>query len=507
MNISLQLTFNGLHRRKGAGCYIWPTKDGLREDEPMTVMNNKGKPRSLCFFILILLLICMLGSAAATDVKVMSAPLVTLSTSTNGMVRVYLSSLGNPSKLNITVDGSYSINGSSNQALTSGEKIAVNFTSSTGKLSITRNGVTTDMGSQFALRRHSTSGTNGLVISESTSNPYPGDLRFIVDKVSTGYKLYTVAYIYIEYYLYGVLPYEMGNSAHLEALKAQAIAARTYTLRAMQSRTGSIYDVVDTTNDQVYRGTPSGNANCKAAVDGTKGIVVMNGSSLTGTFYTASNGGQTEASKNIWGGSGYSYLNVKDDPFDLANPDSRKLTATVYGDAQSGSQNASLKALLNAKAASVVQNMGYSGSASVVTVTRINSITPHTPKYPDPSRLYTKMDFGLTVRTKDSSGATVEVPAAVTCEIFGDLEGMLGMSITSSDNELWTVTKSGSNFILNARRYGHGVGLSQRGAMQMGRLGYTYDQIVGFYYEGCKRVQHNFTNTILSPIVAGQDSQ
>ena len=499
--------FHGFTQEDGAGCQIGPTKDGLREVEPMTVMKKMGKLRALSFFILVSLLVCMLGSAAATDVQVKSAPLVTLSSSTNGMVRVYLSSMGNPSTLNITVAGSYSINGSTSQALSNGEKVTVNFNSTTGKLTITRNGVTTDMGSQFALRRHSTSGSNGLIIAESTSNPYPGDLRFIVDKVSTGYKLYTIAYIYMEYYLYGVLPYEMGNSAHLEALKAQAIAARTYTLRKMQDRAGSIYDVVDTTNDQVYRGTPSGYANCKAAVDGTKGIVVMNGSSLTGTFYTASNGGQTEASKNIWGGSGYSYLNVKDDPFDLGNPDSVKKTATVYGDALSGSQNASLKSLLNSKAASAVQAMGYNGSSSVVTVTKINNITPHTPKFADPSRLYTKMDFALTVRTKNSAGSTVEVPAIVTCEIFGDLEGMLGMSISSSQNELWTVTKSGSNFVLNARRYGHGVGLSQRGAMQMGRMGYTYDQIVGFYFEGCKRVQHNFTNTILSPIVSGQDSQ
>jgi peptidoglycan hydrolase-like amidase len=256
MNFLLQLAFNGLHRRNGEGCQIWPTKDGLREDEPMTVMNKRGKLRSLSFFIFILLFIGLVGSAAASDVQVMSAPLVTMTAPTNGMVRVFLSSMGNPSKLTITVDGSYSINGSSSQALVNGEKITVNFISSTGKLSITRNGVTTDMGSQFAFRRHSTSGTNGLIIDEAnTKNPYPGDLRLIVDKLSSGYKLYTIAYIYIENYLYGVLPYEMGNSAHLEALKAQAIAARTYTLKAMQSRAGSIYDVVDKPMTK-YTGVP-----------------------------------------------------------------------------------------------------------------------------------------------------------------------------------------------------------------------------------------------------------
>lgn len=75
----------------------------------------------------------------------------------------------------------------------------------------------------------------------------------------------------------------------------------------------------------------------------------------------------------------------------------------------------------------------------------------------------------------------------VTCDIFDELESLLSMGIQSLDNELWSVSKSGSNFVLEARRYGHGMGMSQRGAMYMAKLGYTYDQILGFYYDGCKR--------------------
>ncbi|MGN0971378.1 MAG: SH3 domain-containing protein, partial [Aristaeellaceae bacterium] len=77
------------------------------------------------------------------------------------------------------------------------------------------------------------------------------------------------------------------------------------------------------------------------------------------------------------------------------------------------------------------------------------------------------------------------------------------MSINASKNELWSVEQTGASFVLYARRYGHGVGMSQRGAMQMGSLGYTYDQILGFYYEGCKRVQYTFTHTILSSLDSG----
>ena len=70
----------------------------------------------------------------------------------------------------------------------------------------------------------------------------------------------------------GVLPYEMDNSFPLEALKAQAVAARTYALKKMSVQAAT-YDVVDTTSDQVYNGTPSGNARCAQAVQETSGIV------------------------------------------------------------------------------------------------------------------------------------------------------------------------------------------------------------------------------------------
>lgn len=54
--------------------------------------------------------------------------------------------------------------------------------------------------------------------------------------------------------------------------------------------------------------------------------------------------------------------------------------------------------------------------------------------------------------------------------------------------------------MLTVRRYGHGIGMSQRGAQQMANLGYTYDQILGFYYENCVRMQYTFTHTILPPV-------
>lgn len=458
--------------------------------------------QKLATLLMSLCLLCPTVSGFAesiSSVSVEAAPLTTASSAVDGMVRVYLSSLGTPSTLTLTISGSYSL--STGVSLTSGETVTVGFSSSSGAITLTRNGVKTNMGTYFAFKRHSTTGTNGILIAQARkpSNPYPGDISFQSVQLSSGsYKLYTVAHVYIESYLYGVLPYEMGSSAPTEALKAQAVAARTYTVRMMSSRASGYYDVVDTTSDQVYNGTPSGNTTCEAAVNATKGIVLKYGSSYTATYYSASNGGQTESIANIWGTSGYSYLSVKDDPFDYANPNSTVKKATVYASCSSSSNNSSLMALLKTKAVSALSSAGYSATSSNTTLGTITAIVAHTPKYSSPSRLYTKMDFTLTATTLNSAGATVTATTTVTCGIFTELESLLSMSIQSSTNELWSVTQSGSTFTLSARRYGHGLGMSQRGAMYMGTLGYSYAEILGFYFTGSTRVGCTFTNTILA---------
>ena len=447
--------------------------------------------RSLCLFMCLVLMMTGFSASFANAEYIESAPLVKASTR-NGMVRVYLSSMGNPTKIDITVAGSYTADGKTDMALTRGETLSVSFDMSTGYMTMNRGGKTYDMGREMVLRRHAANGANGLRIAQTRmpDNLYPGDLRLVAQKSGNTWRMYAIVHVYIESYLYGVVPYEMGNSAHLEALKAQAVAARTYTLNKMNIRSGSLYDVVDTTADQVYYGNSDTTENCSAAVDATRGIVVMNGTELTGTYYTASNGGQMESAANGFGSSGLSYLTVKDDPFDLTNSASVVRRATVYADYNHADQHASLKALLSSRAKSA-----FGADAEIV---RINAVTPHTPMYASPSRLYTLMDFDVTVRR--SSGSTNGV---LTLDIFSDLEKLLGMSINTRENELWSVENRGDRFVLSARRFGHGVGMSQRGAMQMGAQGYTYDQILGFYYNDCRRVQYTFTHTVLSPLEDG----
>ena len=442
----------------------------------------------------LLLALCLLLGAFALPAGaegVSSAPLTVREGAVNGMVRVYLSSLGQPGTVNLTICGSYSLDGSDGTAFAYGSSAAVYFNSSTGHLTLSYNGTSTDMGTDFRLRRHERAGDNGIKIRQSreSSNLYPGDLQFKTVLSGGTYRLYVIAHVFIEDYLYGVLPYEMGNGSALEALKAQCVSARTYTVRAMEASSARSYDLVDTTTDQVYNGTPSGNARCRQAVDETRGIVAMNDSAYTATYYTASNGGQIESVRNIWGSSAYDYIRVKDDPYDYQN---RNAVVKSFRVSASGTQsNATLGALLINKAREVF-------GASSVTVNAVTAVTPHTPRYAAPSRLYTKLDFAVNV-TADGA----EKSGTLTFDIFSELESRLGMSINNDNNELWTVTRTTAGFTVEARRFGHGTGLSQRGAMRMGELGYTYDRILGFYFEGCRRVQYSFTRSVYSALGTG----
>ena len=275
--------------------------------------------KRLAALLLALLLTLFLLPSAWADSGVVGG------TTVSGTVRVYLSSISSLTAVDVSIAGSYSVGGDTSRALSRGQNIRVS--NSGGTLMMTANGQTQTMGSRFKLRRHQTSGENGVRIAQARypASLYPGDIEFI----AKGGNVQIVVHVYMEDYMLGVLPYEMDNSFPLEALKAQAVAARTYALKKMSVQAAT-YDVVDTTSDQVYNGTPSGNARCAQAVQETSGIVGTVGGEYMASYYTASNGGQTESVKNAWGSGSYSYLQVKDDPYDLRNGATIEKSVTFY---------------------------------------------------------------------------------------------------------------------------------------------------------------------------------
>ena len=414
--------------------------------------DTRARARSLrrrfsAVFLTAALLLCAcfapLNAAAASD----------------GMIRVRLTRLGSRSSLSFTPTCAYYVDGNTARPIPAGAQATVEIVG--GELYLTVNGALTSLGSSCTLARSQRGACGIRFTSPAYSSLYCGDLMLSV----SGGSIVPILRIYVEDYLYGVVGYEMSNSWPLEALKAQAVAARNYALRCMSTRSSRAYHVVDTSTDQVFRGYEGGYARVIQAVDETRNMALYAGSTIASCYYSASNGGQTEATRNVWGGN-LSYSTVKDDPYDLANPSATAKRATIRRDA-TGLDARLAQALLDGAAA-----QGAAGASLV----SILDIEPHTPKYASPSRLYTKLRF------------TIEVTGgrqyAVDVDTYGALETWYGLSINSSSNETVYVEKGADDFTITFRRWGHGVGMSQRGAQTMAQQGMSFRDILAFYYPG-----------------------
>lgn len=114
-------------------------------------------------------------------------------------------------------------------------------------------------------------------------------------------KLTVINNVGIEDYTKGVVPAEMPSGWEAEALKAQAIAARSYALANLGKRAKYGYDLNDTTEDQVYGGATAETAKTNALVDETKGLVLIYDLKIIPAYYSASAGGQTVNASSAWG--------------------------------------------------------------------------------------------------------------------------------------------------------------------------------------------------------------
>ncbi len=137
---------------------------------------------------------------------------------------------------------------------------------------------------------------------------------------NTGGNITTVNYVDVEDYVKGVVCYEMSPSWPIEALKAQAITARTYLMANISKHRASGFDVCNTIDCQAYHGTNGADANSDRAVDETRSQYLVYDGELCVTFYAASNGGASENSENVWSEK-YEYLRGIEDPYekDIAN--------------------------------------------------------------------------------------------------------------------------------------------------------------------------------------------
>ena len=394
---------------------------------------------------------------------------------TDGTVRVKLARLGSPSSLSLRVGCPYVLSCDVKMNIPTGSTLMVS--ASGGSLRASVDGVTVQCGSSLMLLRCG-SGSDGIrFVSPGLSNVFCGDLVLS----ASGSSITPVLHIYLEDYLYGVVAYEMSNSFPLEALKAQAVAARNFALKKMNSRASSSYDLTDGSGDQTFKGYNASYSQVIQAVDATRGQALYAGGSLVSCYYTASNGGQTESAKNAWGGK-LSYSQVQDDPYDLENPSSKKKTAVI---SRSGTDlNPSLEAALLQGAAAALEKAG--ADVSTAQIASIDDIVACDPKYASPSRLYKTLRFTVGLKAKNAeTGLMVYTDAQVDVPTYGGVETWYGLSLNSASNETVTVEAGKNDFSIVFRRWGHGIGMSQRGAQTMASAyGKGYAQILDFYYPG-----------------------
>jgi len=405
----------------------------------------------------------------------------------NGMIRVLLTRLNSPTSLTMRTSGTYSING---VAIPSGATVQATVAGT--QISLSVNGAVYALDSKITLYRTQSGVTNGLTFtSPAISNLNCGDLILTV----SGGKLVPVLSIYIETYLYGVVGYEMSNAFPQEALRTQAICARTYAMRAKSS--SGTHDLQDNANSQVFRGYPSSYTNVIEAVNATRGMCLMYNNSYVACYYSSSNGGQTELPSNPWGGTSAAYFKMVDDPYDLQNPSSPIRTHKVPATPSASNPINSLlnTALIEAMAAELRAN-GMRTDAASVRITQVKSIEPHTPRYAAPSKTFQRLRFTVTVDGVSTDGSAKTADLTFNIDTYAKLKALLSLGINSSNNELIYVEQSGADFLICFRRWGHGIGMSQRGAQTMARdYNKNYREILDFYYPGTTVTQLTLDDT------------
>ncbi len=445
----------------------------------------------------------------------------------SGLVRVLLTKLKLTDRVEIALDGSYTLG---NIAFQRGSHVTVSC--KTGTLVVYYEGMALNAGNSAAFVRHAltTEAENGVRFN-GDYYLHPGDVTLtIMDG-----QLRCVLSAPIEEYLLGVVPYEMSDSFPLEALKAQAVAARTYALSKLGS--SQDYDVVDNTNDQAYYGVKASNVNAARAVAETTGMCGYYQGKLAVCYYTASNGGQIETVQNVWGKGDYGYITQHDDPYDVENPESVVKRAKIKKTVASSADLAGLETPLKSALVEKLEAMGYDGELDNIRINGVVSIETFDPMYGLTSKIMTKMRFGLSVSARKvrtfaadaeedfsifsaptatpapslapsgeaALGAFETVPETLYAELsmFSDVEPTLNLSINSGNNEIITATEKEDYFLIESRRYGHGVGMSQRGAQTLGETyKWTYNQILSFYYPGMVLKKTTAVYSLPSPVDA-----
>lgn len=255
-----------------------------------------------------------------------------------------------------------------------------------------------------------------------------------------GELLNVINYVGLEDYVKGVIPYEMSYSWPYEALKAQAVCARTYVVYNQNEYAQYGFDLTDDTRSQVYRGVIEANETTDSAVDETAGQLVRYQGDVCEIYYFASDGGATEDGANVFDAD-RPYLSGKPDPFEQAVDYSiRNWTAWRSG------EDIALR----------LQAREY----------EIGNIASAAAEYSDTGNV-------IAINYTDVDGNELRIPGR-------DCYTSLGLN-----NCRFNIQQEEGGFSFTGSGWGHNCGMSQWGANAMASVyGYNYEDIIRFYFTG-----------------------
>jgi len=320
--------------------------------------------------------------------------------------------------------------------------------------------------------------------------------RGVIELRPSGGRLTAINVLCPEEYLYGVLPVEMTHTFHINALKAQAIASRTFMAYRMNDggHRHQGFDLCDTTHCQSYRGAGREQESTSLAVELTRGQMMFYNNTVILAVYFASCGGATDYAENVWG-QPRPYLRAVRSVGEH-NPSEWTRTFTM----------AQLTTAVNSAGGNIGTATGMSVSR-VSPLGRVQEITVYGTSGQwrasgEATRtLFAPVGGSLMSRNFYIAGAGGG-PAVVSVTdgrgvVSGGLTGFNlrggvlpqtayvfdGTALRRLDAAPAQVV-TGSSVTINGRGWGHGVGMSQRGAIGMALLGYSYREILLHYYTG-----------------------
>ena len=356
------------------------------------------------------------------------------------------------------------------------------------------------------------SGTGELTQTWFKGYQYYGGFEYMR---RSGNDLTVVNRVSEDLYVAGVLPYEFVVSGDLESLKAGAIAIRTFA-RATSKHSASGFEICNTTDCQVYRGvyTKDYAGNVLQAVRETSGLCAYYDGKPIQALYSSSDGGATEDAVNAWGVE-YPYLKGKTDPYE----------STITFGGQNWSYHVSaddLQSLMNTRGYNCGTVTGFAvtqvtpnGNVNEITITDSAGKTLKFSK--DNVRILqslpgvTYMSRRFTIQSNSGGtsggtgpavfsvydGSTTSTASSVTAITANGKVSISAPASVLTDSGLVTIQGGdvpitapvqtggyGSGWTITGGGYGHNIGLSQWGAYAMGKQGFTYDEILKFYYTG-----------------------